>query len=56
MKPRCRCDLCGRFKKETDIALIEGEDLEQWLECKECMSQSDRETYFKEENEKTKAT
>ena len=50
----CKCDICGKFRKEKDCVLQEevcgdGFELDQYLECKYCMSISDKETYFPNE-------
>ena len=56
MKPSCRCDICGKFRKEQDVFLDEGESsdgfsVEQWLECKFCCSPADYDRYFKKEKD-----
>lgn len=45
---RCRCDLCGRYRKIKDTATVGNED-QEWIECKDCMSASDLKTYFPNE-------
>ena len=45
-----KCDLCGKFRKELDIRLIEGDSNDghqgqQWIECKFCMSKSELERF-----------
>ena len=37
-----RCSQCGRFRKLEDLLLQMGEYNEEWLECIDCMSPSDR--------------
>lgn len=41
-----RCDLCGKFRLTKDLAMIGGENDEEWIECRFCCSKSDLETYF----------
>lgn len=52
----CRCDLCGKFRKEKDCVVQEevssdGFQLDQWIECRYCMAPVDAERYFKEGGE-----
>lgn len=42
-----RCVCCGKFRKQSELIYMIGENDEEWLECKFCMSESDREKYFK---------
>lgn len=44
-----RCDLCGQFKKSSDIVSMGGEYDEWWFECRTCMSDSDFKTYYPNE-------
>lgn len=47
-----RCDCCGKFRKAEDLVYIEDTDGDGWVtsysgyECKDCMSEFDRERYF----------
>ena len=46
-----KCDCCGKFRKKSDLILQEevstdGYQLDQYLECKDCMSPADHEIYF----------
>jgi hypothetical protein len=41
-----RCDCCGKFRKDSMVILQEETDgdgfgLDQWLECRDCMSPAD---------------
>ena len=36
-----RCDLCGRFRKASDV-LGTGNEYEEWVECIDCMPIRDR--------------
>lgn len=45
-----KCDCCGKFRKDSDLVMMYGEG-ENWLECRWCMSISDKEVYFPKENE-----
>ena len=52
-----RCNLCGRFRKASECVEIAGDsddcgNYETWIECRDCMSPSDEERYFKKEYEK----
>jgi len=43
---KCRCNLCGKFRKTTDVMEMSGDSddtgyYETWLECKHCMSEFD---------------
>lgn len=47
-----KCASCGKFRKESDCVLQEennsdGFQLDQYFECKYCMSGADYERYFK---------
>ena len=42
-----KCALCGKFRKKTDLVMMQAEGEETWLECIDCMSESDKERYFK---------
>ena len=47
-----KCGCCGKFRKESDVVLQEevstdGFQLDQYIECKDCMSPADEEIYFK---------
>jgi len=49
-----KCDCCGKFRKDSEVVLQEhscwdGLEVDQYLECKYCMSQADFERYFKED-------
>lgn len=51
-----RCDGCGKFRKEKDIVYIDyavgdGLEVDNVSECRWCMSEADRELYFKEDSE-----
>lgn len=51
----CRCDSCGKFRKESDVIIQEDWTFDnmvcdQWVECRYCMSQADEERYFKQES------
>lgn len=41
-----RCDVCGKFRTAADLVLMEGEADEIWSECRDCMSEFDRNFYF----------
>lgn len=46
-----KCDSCGKFRKEDDLVLQEhscwdGLEVDQWLECRWCMSLADAKRYF----------
>ena len=41
-----QCDLCGKFRADVNLVLMQAEGDEQWLECKDCMSPADHEIYF----------
>jgi len=43
-----RCDICGKFRKDSELVGMQAEGDEQWLECKKCISESDMERYFPE--------
>lgn len=50
----CRCDICGKFRKDKDVVAMEytnwlGLEPDHWTECKYCMSESDFETYYPDE-------
>jgi hypothetical protein len=51
-----KCDVCGKFRKDADIVCIEyGTELsgpQEQFECRYCVSESDRKSYFKENGEK----
>lgn len=51
-KKSVKCESCGKFRKVEHVFGVGGENDEWWTECFYCCSQSDRETYFK--NEKLK--
>ena len=36
-----RCDVCGRFRKNEDLATT-GDDYEEWVECIDCMTIAER--------------
>jgi hypothetical protein len=47
-----RCDCCGKFRKESEVVLQEevcsdGFQIDQYFECRLCMSPADEELYFK---------
>lgn len=51
---RTRCDCCGKFKKESDCVAQEhsgfdGLVREEWVECRDCMSEADEKRYFNQE-------
>ena len=46
-----KCDCCGKFRKEEDLAMMQAEGDETWLECKLCCSQADYDMYFKKDEE-----
>jgi hypothetical protein len=41
-----KCVICAKFKKWADLICMGGENDETWLECRDCMSQSDFETFY----------
>ena len=41
-----RCDLCGKFRKLTELNGMAGENDEEWVECDWCMSGVDYERKF----------
>jgi len=53
---RCKCSLCGKFRTQSDCVLQEetcgdGFQVDQYIECRYCMSDYDEERYFgKKEN------
>lgn len=51
-----RCDLCGKFKKSSDIIFgMQAEGDETWDECIDCASEATLETYgFKDSDARTK--
>jgi hypothetical protein len=55
----CKCDSCGKFRKESDCVLqeytcMDGMQVDQWLECRWCMSLADAQRYFPEKYPKDK--
>lgn len=49
-EPTPRCDVCGKFRRHSDVVLMTGEGSgyeppESWLECRWCMSRFDRRHY-----------
>jgi len=57
---RCRCDICGKFRKPEDVSLEEyvdgdGFSLDQYLECIDCMSPSDLEEHQRRKKAQAKA-
>ena len=49
--PAPRCQLCGKFRKPKDVVEIDYSDnytSDSQLECIDCVSQVDRERYFKD--------
>jgi hypothetical protein len=52
----CRCDLCGKFRKDEDVvaqeyACWDGLQVDHSFECKFCMSQVDYDRYFKKDED-----
>ncbi|GAB1376865.1 hypothetical protein MASR1M48_17170 [Lactococcus petauri] len=41
-----KCDLCGKFRKLSDLTGVGGEYDEYWFECRFCCSQSEYERAF----------
>lgn len=47
-----RCNICGQFKKWINLLLVHGEDSESWLECKDCMCESDYKIWLQIQKDK----